>query len=316
MTIPQIAFAQYRLHFRAQAAVRFSHFAGSTWRGALGHSLKRLACVTQLPKCPECPLFHACAHAYLFETPPPPDTEKMRKYPSVPHPFILNAPIGMKTLNPGQRYTLEVTLLGNGNRHLPYLLHALERAGRAGIGKGRAPLVLEQVEREPNPGTQEWVTIYQPGGPVMQPFPRERTIPDPPAGSTLRIEFQTPTRFRHESRVVRPQDFHFADLFSNLLRRISMLTYFHGDHPLETDFAGLTQRAKLISIQQQDLHWLPWNRYSSRQEREVKMDGLVGSIELGTAGLDEFWPYLWLGQYVHAGAGTVMGQGKIALWNR
>lgn len=41
------------------------------------------------------------AHTYLFETPPPAHARKMRKYPAVPHPFVLNPPMSVQDLPAG-----------------------------------------------------------------------------------------------------------------------------------------------------------------------------------------------------------------------
>jgi len=312
VTEPRLPLARYRLHFVADGDVRLPHFAGSTWRGALGHALKRLVCVTQLPLCAPCALVHVCAHAYLFETPPPGEAEKMRKYPAAPHPFVLNSPVGVEELISGAPYDLELTLLGHGNRHLPYLVYALDRAARGGVGRGRAPMRLALVEQEASPGGGDWQTVHEPGGPI-EPLPlAELAIPPPPKGPLV-IEFVTPLRLRREGRPVRPETFRFADLFSNLLRRVSMLTYFHTDHPLETDFAGLTQSAQEFEFMDAALEWRTWNRYSSRQKAPVAMDGLTGRVVAPSEGLAPFWPYLWLGQFVHAGAGTSMGQGRLKL---
>ena len=45
------------------------------------------------------------------------------------------------------------------------------------------------------------------------------------------------------------------------------------------------------------------------------MGGLVGSVELGMEGLDDFWSYLWLGQWTHVGKGTSMGMGAYTIEN-
>ena len=79
----------YRLEFVALDAVRLPVYAGSAWRGAFGHALKRLVCVTREPACPPCLLYRSCVYPYLFETPPDPAAGKLRKYPAAPHPYLL-----------------------------------------------------------------------------------------------------------------------------------------------------------------------------------------------------------------------------------
>ncbi|OAI10568.1 hypothetical protein A1507_21585 [Methylomonas koyamae] len=120
-------------------------------------------------------------------------------------------------------------------------------------------------------------------------------------------------RIKHEQKNVSADHFNFGDLFSTLLRRISMISYFHTDTPLQTDFAGLTTRAREVEIADQKLKWFDWTRYSSRQKTEMNLGGLIGSITLNMAGLEEFWPYLWLGQWTHVGKATSMGMGAYSI---
>lgn len=307
---PRLPLALYRLHFVAAGPVRLPYYSGSTWRGVLGHALKRLVCVTQLPVCADCALVHACAHSYLFETPPPQDAEKMRKYPAVPHPFVLQPPEGIVELPEGAPYALDLTLVGHANRQLPYLLHALERAGERGVGRGRTPLQMIRTERREHPDRGGWREIHRPGAPILNQSVGPVEIPPAP-GEAFRIEFLTPLRLRRSGQPIRPDDLDFVDLFSNLLRRVSMLSYFHSDHPLETDFAGLVQSAREVEVTQRELDWRSWTRHSSRQKKKLAMDGLIGSVAMSHQEMSRFWPYLWLGQFVHAGSGTSMGQGRL-----
>ncbi len=60
------------------------------------------------------------------------------------------------------------------------------------------------------------------------------------------------------------------------------------------------------------LHWYDWQRYSNRQKSKVPMGGIVGSFVLNDLHPD-FWPYLWLGQSIHAGKGASMGMGRYRL---
>jgi len=89
----------YRFYFATDSAVRLPNFAGSAWRGAFGHALKKTVCVVRNTPCNQCMLKNACAYSYLFETPPPANTEKMRKYTAAPHPFVLQFPVTVSASN-------------------------------------------------------------------------------------------------------------------------------------------------------------------------------------------------------------------------
>lgn len=85
--IPVLPVGVYRATFAGDTKAR--RFPESAWRGALGHALRRVACVTREKHCPDCLLYRSCGYAYIFETPPPVNAAKMRRYVSVPHPFTL-----------------------------------------------------------------------------------------------------------------------------------------------------------------------------------------------------------------------------------
>ncbi len=132
---PLIAIKTYRFYFKTTSAPRLPIFAGSAWRGALGHALKKTVCVVRNQPCNQCLLKNACAYSIVFETPLPSNAEKMRKYTAAPHPFVLHFPL---TASPSLTdYQFDVILFGHGQRYLPYLVHALKTAGQQGIGGHR-----------------------------------------------------------------------------------------------------------------------------------------------------------------------------------
>jgi len=302
--------ARYRLRFTPPESAQLRHgYAGSAWRGGFGHALKRTVCVTRERDCPNCLLYRSCVYPYIFETPPPPDAAKMRRYTAAPHPFVL-APMDPPETAHGQGKAigLGLTLVGRANRQLPYFVHALARAGREGIGRGRPPLALKDVSQEVSPGCGEWRTIYTGEGPLQTLPPAAAAVPEPPAGA-IQITIRTPLRLKRANKLVRPETFGFSDLFRNLLRRVSMLSYFHTDAPLDAPFAELARASETINLIHRDLTWRDWTRYSSRQGRTMQMGGVVGTVVVARHELDPFWPYLWIGQWVQAGKGTSMGLG-------
>lgn len=306
VSIPAIPLKTYRFNFSIADSVRLPENPGSAWRGAFGHALKRTVCVVRNTPCNQCLLKQACAYSYVFETPPPAHSEKMRKYTSIPHPFVFRF---ARQQDKDNAYSLDMTLFGHGQRYFPYIIHALQTAGKDGIGGQRQMFDLVQIEEIDQRGNSK--TIYQTGELQAQQAPVSPKIPELPP--KIDLVFQSPLRIRHDQKNLAASDFNFGALFSTLLRRVSMLSYFHTDTPLDTDFAGLTAQARPIKIINQQLQWHDWTRYSSRQKTEMQMGGLLGSISLDAEGLEDFWPYLWLGQWTHVGKGTSMGMGAYSI---
>jgi hypothetical protein len=303
--LPDLPIADFKFEFRMEGRCALPAYAGSAWRGALGHALKRAVCVVRDTACADCMLYRTCVYPYLFETPPPQDSAKMRRYDSAPHPYALLVDAAPDA---GPAYTLGLTLFGRAHRYLPYLIHALEKAGKQGIGGKRQLFELTQVVQADPGDASAWRKVYRPGQALT---PRPSLSPAlPPVPQSLAIKIETPLRLRNRERYVTPESFRFADLFGTLLRRISMLTHFHADAPLETDFAGLTQKARAVELLDADLHWQDWTRYSSRQQAEMQMGGLLGCFGLDSASIEEFWPYLWLGQWTLVGKAATMGLGR------
>jgi CRISPR-associated endoribonuclease Cas6 len=297
----------YRFYFAVDHPVKLPKYPGSAWRGAFGYALKKTVCVVRNTPCNQCMLKNACAYSTVFETPPPANTEKMRKYTAAPHPFVLQFPVTTSTSD--SIYTLDVILFGHGQRYFPYIVHALQTAGREGIGGHHQVFSLQKIDAVNRLGLGE--TIYQNGELKSQPPALMPAIPAMP--KHIEITLHTPLRIKQNSKNLATREFNFGAFFGILLRRISMISYFHTDTPLETDFAALTAKARTVQFASQQLKWYDWTRYSSRQQTEMNMGGLIGNLQLDMQDLEEFWPYLWLGQWTHVGKGTSMGMGAFTI---
>ena len=351
---PVLPLVRYRVRFREPVSASASSLAslraaylGSAWRGAFGHALRKTVCVTRLPACDPCVLLYSCPYPFLFESRTPPGAKKLSLYPRTPGPFVFEpADPRFDTRNGDGTLNLGVTLFGSANDHLPYVVHALDRAGRQGLtgrcvvldvldvqvesrglGTGeaenradaRATDEAEGIDEAGSTGAvgdagerDNWTPIYEPGG-GLSPVPARSPAPPPALPRTIRVRLLTPLRVKRHEHFVGASDFDFRALMGGLLRRISLLTYFFGETPLETDFAGLLRRAESIPVAKRCLRWREWTRHSSRQNAKLKMGGLVGSFELAGRGLEAFWPIMWLGQWTHAGKGCSMGLGRYVL---
>lgn len=304
LTLP---LACYTFHLRATTAIKFNAYSGSAWRGLFGHALKQASCVTHESDCKNCLLYRNCVYSYIFETPPPENTEYMRRYNAAPHPFILTPDYHLRALKPGETTRLKLTLIGKATQHLPYIVHALQQAGTRGIGPAEGKYRLETITQQTRPGDPVEAPIYNQGR--LNPLPAVTpSIPSLPEHLTL--EFQSPVRLKYQNYLLTPQRFQVAAIISNLLRRASMLSYFHDEAPLDLDFKSLTAAARETTAQSVELKWSEWTRYSSRQKTKLQMGGIIGSVRLSGKDIEPFWPLLWIGQWLHIGKATSMGLGS------
>ena len=125
---------------------------------------------------------------------------------------------------------------------------------------------------------------------------------------TLTLHFLTPTRIHYNGRLTFDLEFHI--LIRNLLRRLSLLSYFHcGGDPSAWDFKGTIKKAEEIKVIKKGLRWYDWERYSARQDTRMKMGGFVGEITF-EGNISPFIPLIKAGEVLHVGKGTSFGLGK------
>ncbi len=307
-SIPDLPLSHFRLHFKAARNPHMPEYSGSAWRGVFGRELRRALCVTHLTHCQPCPLFQNCGYVYIFETPPARDAQKLTQAPHAPHPYVL-APAPRQY---AAEQSLDLILIGHAHRHLPYVMHAIRRTGMHGLGRLAEPLILADVLQQSAPGQGEWLKVYDAESGELHAFsPHSPAIP--PVPSAVRVEISTPLRAMVLERAATPRNFQFAAFFKTLLRRISLLTYFHSDTPLAADFAGLNHLSEELALSNPQFHWWDWSRHSLRQRQKIPMGGIYGSFELH-GGLAPFWPFLWLGQWTRLGKGACMGLGSYQMF--
>ncbi len=305
--------ASYRLRIRARDDLLMPEYAGSAWRGVFGHALKASVCVTRQHDCAACALYRSCVYSYIFETPRPETSDRMRLYPYVPHPFVL-APAwpGPRTIAAGDPGRLEFRLFGRAVDHLPYVLHAFVQAGLRGIGQRRGRYDVVDLEWQPVSESGPWRSVYRDGRLTTTIGADMVAIPPVPDGDLL-IRFETPLRLQVDGRPCAPESLRFEHLLRSLMRRVGMLAYFHADDEVVADFRTLAARASEVEWLERRLEWADWRRYSSRQRRSMKLGGLLGECRLDGTGLEPFWPLLWVGQWTHVGKATSMGLGRYRL---
>ncbi len=282
-----------------------AHLAGR-WisnyiRGAFGKHLRHLTCVC--PRRDGEPMVHmpTCPYSRIFESPTPAESEVMRRYTNVPHPFVIYP----TDVGEDGEFMLALVLIGRANQYFPYFVMTFLRMAQGGLGPQRTPFEILAIESGDRP-------VYDPETNGILEFQRQRHFqPSGRRGGALRLELVSPLSLNREGAPVRRWD--TRTFVSALLRRIKNLAYFYADLDLAIDFDTLIEAAaESVRVAGDDTHWVDRHRYSSRQGQVMRIGGLMGSVNLeGELGM--LLPYLELGTIVHTGKKTSFGNGKYVL---
>jgi CRISPR-associated endoribonuclease Cas6 len=330
-----ISYQCFDFCIRAKDNIVLPAYKGSTFRGGFGNAFRRVVCALKKTDCAECILKEKCVYSYVFETPPPADTKIMTKYTNAPHPFVIEPPMdSTRVYKTGEEIHFNLILIGKALDYLPYFVYTFDELGKMGIGKGRAEYELMTVRTNPlleKGGRGDFQennneTIYDSETKTLKTFkpsilnlefdnlnPGE-AAPRPflnLESGILNLSFITPTRIIYDSGLALDLEFHI--LIRNLLRRLSLLYYFHcnGD-PSAWDFRGMIEKAKEVKVVRRDLKWYDWERYSARQDTRMKMGGFVGEISF-EGDIAPFMPLIKAGEVLHVGKGTGFGLGQFKI---
>ncbi len=289
-------------HFEPEAPERLPSNLLLVFRSALGNALKRISCVSRKRKsCLGCPMALECAYGYLFETPRPYDAKRLKKYPYIGHPFAFLLPYPYEREKP---LKVRFTLVGKARKFFPHLILALEGMAKTGLGRRRVPLVLSSVREE---GSGK--ILYEDGR-ILQPS----LVPPPESIQTelneMEVRFLTPVELKFSRRFVRAEELEFHIVLRNLLRRISLVSYFHADTPLEVDFKEVIKKSQEVKVTSKDLEEVRFKRRSSRTGQTYPLRGIVGSVRF-KGNLRPFFELFLLGSYLNIGKKTSFGFGAM-----
>ncbi len=309
---------KFTLRIRALVDLHLPVYKGSTFRGGFGSALRSVVCALKRQECSGCLLRDRCVYVYVFETPPPPGSERLRLYKTVPHPFVIEPPLDERRHVPaGETVEFGLVLVGRAMEVLPYFIYAFMHLGERGLGKRRGAFRLEEVLSEGPRGPQS--IYHRESGSLTAPegVPTGewigRRVDELGGSPVLRLSFLTPGRVKHADHLVESPQFHH--LIRALLRRFSSLSYFHGGTPLELDYRGLIDAAAAVRRVGSTTRWYDWERYSTRQKERMSLGGFIGDLDF-EGDLAPFLPLLAWGELLHVGKGVSFGLGQYVMTGR
>lgn len=301
--------ARYRFRFRMDADLALPEYAGSLLRGQFGAALRNTVCMTGAKTCDGCPLLRTCPYPAIFETPAP-GTHALQKFSQVPNPYVIEPPaFGIRCIPAEGALEFALVLIGRALDQLPLIAYALQRAFGRGLGRRRTAGHLEHISWEREEGT---ISVWDPDGERIADHDPCLTVPVLDDVQRAHMHITTPMRLQSQGHPLGPEKVDPRKLLTAIMRRASLLFEMHAGLPgVAASAPDLARRAESLA-HTRELQWRDWTRYSSRQQAEMTLGGVVGEWVLeGDFGPLASW--LWLGQWLHAGKNATMGMGRYAV---
>ena len=306
---------RYQFNFVVETPLHLNFYSGSMLRGAFGHALRHVSCMTKMANCKTCPLYRTCSYPAIFETPPP-ENHSLQAFSDIPQPYIIEPPaLGSKDYQQGDTISFSMVIIGTAIQQLPLIIYAWQRALARGLGKMQSRARLLDVSLVLNQPHTERVIIYtaHEGASVIN---HEHLInkhsaeyPDE-TNQSLTLNIKTPLRIQKNGKTL-SHEMTGRDFIMSLVRRYYLLQEFHTAHYQAPDFSELAEFAQAVSCETH-FTWCDWARYSNRQQQKMVLGGVLGEIKL-TGTLKPFLPLIQLGQWLHVGNKTTFGMGRYVI---
>jgi hypothetical protein len=280
-------------------------FLGATLRGALGHLLKQATCQVSHGECSRCLLRPVCVYPAVFEGLPPADREWMRKYPSIPQPFVLVIDPLFSRAEDARTLRWGIRLFGPATRYWPYIIHVFQMAGQRGIGQSKVQFEIISIDDSIS-GKQ---LFSHRSDEVSSPSIQSISLGDLSLSGpcSLRWVFHTPTRITNKRGRLDGLSLVLAGL-----RRYNVMEHFYGGR-------GSWQSEKRFEVDDfvtevGNLRPYKFSRFSGRQQRKMDLQGLVGEATI-YGPWHELTDLLSALPRLHLGKSTSFGFGRVT-WEK
>lgn len=246
----------------------------------------------------------------LFEPRVSHDPYARRRYQLPGPPFIIHPPLNLSLpAEITEHLVLPVVLLGRGIQLLRELCAAFQALGVLGFHRGEGFFKLVSVDAEDLSGNR--MRIWQSNNLMPQPVLHAGWWLDTFAPvSEVCLQLNTPARLLSDGRPLFKPD--FSSLFPFILRRVTAMVHAHCGQELVDNPGVYLAAVREVSVLENRLTWSDWRCLDGGRGKQ-DLGGIVGSLTIGGAGLQDILWLLRLASLLNLGKGAAFGAGHLIL---
>ncbi|MCC6523315.1 MAG: CRISPR system precrRNA processing endoribonuclease RAMP protein Cas6 [Polyangiaceae bacterium] len=282
-----------------------------------------LVCHDRTLECEACPLRGACPYPAVFMPAALPARASIARLREPPRPFVFaeTAP-ERATLAAVEPVDLDLVVVGEVHRLLPYFVVTLRQLGADGIGPRGARFTLSRVHATDAVGVPTEASYHHGASDVRAVAVPLRASDLARPGDThatrVRVRFRTPTEITKKgpAGTPAPQPVE-APPFGALLRRArdraSALATLYCERPLAIDPRGLGAAADRVTLLHATVRQASLLRKSSRTGERHQLGGVLGEAVYEGPELGPLMPLLRLAELLHVGKHATFGLGVVGV---
>lgn len=254
------------------------YFIGSQIRGGFGHALKKVTCINPSYNCDGCFATSNCLYHEFYE-------EK-----NIFHKYRLNFDLG------SELYNFDFYLFDSAIPKLPYVVSAFHMLlTQIGLGKEKKTYNnFDMFINDENCFINSKLLLPQN---FTKTFQIDNFCPN------IILEFVTQLRIKKDNVYIRNNEIALDDIVNSIYQRQMKL--------LGREFKKFPYQIR-GDIASKDLVFKELSRYSNRQKTDMKLGGIVGTMEIKNLSI-ETYNILKVGELIGVGKSTVFGLGKIRI---
>jgi len=253
-----------------------SYFIGSMIRGAMGYALKKVTCINPSYKCEGCFAQSSCLYYNFYE--------QQHNF----HNYRFEIELG------SGKFDFGLYLFNDACDGLPYILSALQIAlSQNGLSKNNYQfhdLTISVNQKVVFEGIE-----FKSLNILPKSFKLDNFCPN------IKIKLLTPLRIKKHNKFLQ-EDVEIEDILRSIYQKKQEFKI--GQKAFKLDYTPSYQTTIKA------LHYKALLRRSNRQQKQMKMDGVVGEIAI--VDIDkQSYELLKFGEIIGVGKQTVMGLGRI-----
>ncbi len=301
----------FRFELATTSEIEFRPDPGTAFRSVFGLALKRVSCAHIHAPCQECAHDPGCLYGLAFESPRQ-SVGQTKGSSHAPHPIVIRVLTGdAHRLPKGFLFQIEILALGPLRDQTETLIESVTEVGRLGIGKKRGKFVVASVQVVDADRSQLAAAQHGEGLQLSHLEDRAPLSKEPKHNlGSVGVRFTSPTRIVRHGAIC--SHLTFQTLLRAILRRYHELCLAYGNTKLSWPTKEILGEADKVAMVTSRLRFIERERWSSRQKRTMPISGVQGLV-VYSGPIAPFIGLLRVGEILHVGKGTILGQGRYNL---